>query len=228
MVIVDMSGLHKVKIIFPLVALISPLAGSSSLRADEPVRHSIREYKRCEAAGHIFILKRDTRDGILREEYSIDGKPIDYEQYQDKLIKARAEELRVSLNREREHAEREAERMLSIKRSATKRLLEVSFSQLQSEIKRIRDYELEPHLQWNTSTIPSASDYNYLVSHFMPSVDYMLKNISETESIPENLSDYALKCEEYASKLRELFHASADYFIAHCSDTGKLKKILEL
>lgn len=187
--------------------------------------HIMTETKRVTIENERFEMRRESKNGVFSETYSINDEPVTFDTYKEAFLNAQQSQLAKEMEAERQQALAQATLEKEARRTASARFLKLSYDELKALAKNIKNYELEPHLNWNKATIKSREDYEYATNQLLKEVDDLIARpeITDTER-----DLYNEKLRDYTHRLTDLFHTTVNTLINTTKDTKLLKRLMDI
>lgn len=167
--------------------------------------------------GTLFTHKRELSSGKQHDNYSIDGRAVDGESFEETLLNAHTEERRRERAQERDVQLQEYVFKHEAQVNLLQKLLKIIRTEIFQEIQKFEQYHLEPYCVFDLVTIANQQEYDML--KFNTNFDQL--DISELEALYKKL-------EPYPDKLRKFSRNAIQRAIAECTDTKLLKELLVL
>lgn len=207
-----------------IISACTLLLGSLTLLCHN-TEHIVTEIKRETIEQQRFEIRREFKDGVLTELYLIDDKPVSFDDYEDIYLNAHHFALKKEMDDERQQALNKAAHEKEARHTITTRLLTLHYDELKAAYKTIKNYELEPHLLWSSSTIASKEDYEYATNQLIKEVDDLLACPEITQAARDVYID---KLKNYARRLNDLFQNTVNTLVTTTKDTKLLKRLMDI
>ncbi|KKP35397.1 MAG: hypothetical protein UR26_C0005G0011 [candidate division TM6 bacterium GW2011_GWF2_32_72] len=174
-----------------------------------------------------YIHRIDMIDGSKKETWSINGKTVSAQEYEDSILQAEMEENRKKRKKEHEEQEKELALKWDLKTMGGKKLLELSLKDVEVELKKIDDNKLNNFLVFGANSLASYEELMDLKNKIIPDTNNML-NLSSDKINLQDLNKQIALLEPYKDLLKNTFAATVKNAIGRCDDTKMLKELLEL
>lgn len=182
-------------------------------------------YKKETLLGTEFVYREDMAAGTRKETWTINGKTVTAQAYEDAILEAekelRREERRVDLERRR--ARQEAQLDLSLE--LHKKILRLTVDRVETILVRCKDPRLEPLLQFGAHSELSKADFEAAQEDVVAAKKLLSSRETDTLSA---LKALIAKLEPLPDRLESLIQASMDHAVKYCDDTKMLKELLGL
>lgn len=182
--------------------------------------------------GKLFTYRLDVASGTKAqnkrsEEWLIDGKAVEQEEYNKEIDSARLNELKAQ--REKEYAARLARHdFKQAQRIAlNKKLIRNLIAQIEKKCTLFGKYELNEYIAYGPTTVASEIDFTNIPTHYLEPARQMLA-LGDEEFSFEQFNTLLTSLEEYPHKLDQLFEHTVKNAIERCDDTQRLKILLEV
>ena len=207
------------KVVFPV--LIFLLIFQSKALLEKSLSVTITEEKLNKIS---FIHRRDNINGKIQEEWSIDGKKVDFGIYEEALLTAHKEEMRQKRAFERQKQEKEQDYCSQIQCALMAKIVTELLNEVTQELNKIRNPLLENYLQFNEQGF-SSPDELLRVEEEIKAFEQKSK---DSDVSFQEVKEYSEKLEEIPARLIQCYQDSVAHAIKTCNDTKILKELLTL
>jgi len=173
--------------------------------------------------GKIFGHQRELFNGIVKEVWTLDGKPIEQEFYLQELVKAEQEEFMKERLRQEHYLKEQQEFQDRCQKKIFDKLLKLTVKKVELELEKINDDRLKPFLLFQDDTVVSLAMLQQII-HEVSSAQQLFNCLDNKNEIKTTLA----LLEGYPEKLQKFYGATVDNAIATCNDTKLLRDLLEL
>ena len=163
-------------------------------------------------------------NGVKKEAWTINGQPVEADEYEEALLDEQKEVLRQKWRAEEQERQSRQEARGTMALDLHKKLLRLLIEQVESQLKKFDDHRLTPFVLFNETTFTQES---------FESIDQVLlqdaKRLLYNAQIGIDMNEFKgmiNKLEELPTRLRALFHATVNNAIKRCDDTKILKGLL--
>jgi hypothetical protein len=191
-------------------------------------------YTQEEADGQVFSHRVTVEGGLVEDLWTINGKQVEQEEYDNKYLQARSAELKTEIKmREEQHRAQEAEvakQQLFARQSRIliyKKGLAEQVGGIERELARVQNPRLEPYYVFDASAFETKDVFLQLSSDLLTQAKELLAKSPEELSEAELLTISA-QLEPQPMRLRDFYRVSVKHAINTCDDTKMLKEFLEL
>jgi len=187
-----------------------------------------------ETDGQVFDHRTKVMDGLIEEAWTINGKVVTAQDYEDRYLAARSAELKAE--RKAQEAQRQAqEQELAEAQQFTrharilvhKRTLQEQVEALDKELAKIKNPRLEPYYVFAEQSFATRELFAQVAGDLMSQVKTTLAR-SEDQLTETELVTLITQLEQQPMRLREFYRSSVKHAINTCDDTQLLKEFLEL
>lgn len=182
-------------------------------------------YKEDRVQNTRFGYRLDAIDGIVKETWYVDDKPMNQNEFEILRDTAEQEERRDKRAKKREHRLRlEKLRTRALTMKAQDKLAKI-IKFLEKILSNITHYDVELYYAFAPTTIPSKVALTKLRYELIP----IAQALSDSqEALLKDVQENINQLNDYPERLSEFFYATIDKALATCSDTKLLKKLLDL
>ena len=180
--------------------------------------------------GITFTHRIELFEGREKNIYKVNGKSVEEELYEEKILEAEKEERRRARKKEKEEKLKNHFFKQKMEELLIKKITNKEAQIIKDEIKKLEQYELDVYFAFSkrksNPTILDRSDYDYLLYDLIPRVDKIIGNGDELD-----YSELLLMQEEiqkYLPRVLQLRRDTISRAIEECDDTKLLKKLLIL
>lgn len=182
-------------------------------------------YKKEILEGKTFVYREDLANGTKKQVWTIDGKPVEFEEYEEAILDAE-KEIRRRERKERDERRRAMQdrRLLAVV-VLHKKLLRLLIDDVQVALARFDDHRLAPFLVFDKNSAFSQKEFEAIESELL---EYAKKVLYEEVQDGDKaaLADAIQKLDGLPERLQELFQKTVDNAIKTCDDTKMLKELL--
>ncbi len=211
------------------IKIVSLFCSLCSLGASFASPHTVEElsvyYKKEVVDDTVFVYREDITNGVKKEVWSIDGKPVDYERYEDELLEAEKEVRRIKRKMELEQRIRFQEAKLQSVGMLNKKLLKLSIKSIEGVLGRFEDHRLASFLVFDQNSVFSREEFEKLENELLNEAKSHLYR-DEKDFDLEALKLMVASLDGIADRLQELFSVTVNNAIKQCDDTKLLKELL--
>lgn len=182
-------------------------------------------YKKEVIGGMSFVYREDIANGVKKEAWTVDGKPVESQDYEESLLDAekevRRQERRVADGRRKRHQEMR----LSSSFQLQKKLLRLQIEQVEVVLKSFDDHRLTPFLSFDKEKTLSQKEFESLDQTVLDQAKKLLYTADKEVDLPA-LAAMIEKFDMLPTRLQDLFHVTVNNAIKRCDDTKVLKELL--
>lgn len=179
-------------------------------------------YKKEVIEGKTFIYREDVVNGKKKQSWTINGRSVDEEAFEEELLDAEKELRRKERLKEEGLRVREQERQLSTLRAIAKKQLELHVVAVEIALHKFDTVKLKPFLL----SEELQKEIDQITQELLPQAKKML-SLPENSSL-EELNHSLSQLEGSPERLGELFYIAVNDAIQKCDDTRLLKELLEV
>ncbi len=184
-------------------------------------------YKKEVINGSTFVYREDTVNGTKKKAWTVDGHPVDADEYEEAILNAEKEVRRKERRKEEEQRVHQQLLHHQVLIMLNKKLLTIKIADIEVWLQKLHDYALEQFLVFNDSTYASPEEFDQLSNECIPKVHSLILQ-GEDECDVGELLHWVNKLDKVPDQLCNLFYASVNNAIAACDDTKMLKKLLDV
>lgn len=177
--------------------------------------------------GKLFSSHIEVTNGSLKESWSIDGKPVDHDDYTE----ARKEETLKEFDLEEHSQYKKRLEIYEFKQeqriAATKKLIKSLIIDIEKILTQFKDYNVASYMRYSADTVPSEIEFLALSSQKLDQARHLATTENNEFSCDEGDKMIAT-LEDYPAKLQKLFQQTVKYAIDQCTDSRQLKKLLDI
>jgi len=182
-------------------------------------------YKKEVIGGTSFVYREDVANGVKKEAWTVDGKPVDFQEYEENLLDAEKEVRRQERRVAEECRKRHQQARLSSTFQLQKKLLRLQIEQVEVVLKRFDDHRLTPFLLFDKEKTLSQEDFKHIDQTLLDQAKKLLYTADQEVDLP-TLATMIEKFDVLPGRLQDLFHATVNNAIKRCDDTKVLKELL--
>ena len=171
--------------------------------------------------GTTFVSKVETKNGAARHVWTINGRDVVQEEFEEELLDAEKEERRREREKSQQRALKEHQFKERVIQSGYMKLVRQSLAAVERELATITTLKLEPFLSFSMQSFATREQYDMLHHELMPQAYAILEHFDS-----EQAKIVAQKLDVAAEHLRTLIQDSVAYAISHCDDPKVLKELL--
>jgi len=173
----------------------------------------------------VFEYRQDIVNGTSKESWLINTKKVDPDIYEEAILDAekemRRQERRVRLEQRLKEQKLKAHSQFAL----NKKILQEQIQAVEHTLALVQEYDLQQFLIFNDAF--SRDDFDALSEQTLPEAKRLLA--TDTKDIELiHITDACEKLDSVPHQLHVLFHTAIDHATKVCSDTKKLKRLLEL
>jgi len=172
-----------------------------------------------------FEHRQDIVNGACKETWLVDAKKVTAEHYEEAILNAEKEVRRQERRARLEHYVKEQELRAQSQFALNKKILHELINDIEQRLSLLQEYDLEPFITFNNDF--SKDTFDALSLHLLPEAKRLVGAHNRDIELM-NIKDAIDKLEVLPPKLSTLFYKALDYATKVCSDTKKLKRLLEL
>lgn len=216
---------QKRKLLFPLtVVCLCINAPLTAKRIERMISVDVIEER---INGKIFSSRIEINNGSLKETWSIDGNPVDHDDY----TKTRKEETIKEFDLEEHSNYKKRLEIYEFKQeqriAATKKLIKSLIIDIEKVITQFKDHNITSYIRYSADTIPSEIEFLALSMQKLDQARHLATTDNKEFSCDEGDKMIAT-LEDYPAKLQKLFQQTVKYAIDQCTDSRQLKKLLDI
>lgn len=170
----------------------------------------------------VFVYREDVANGVRKQVWSIDGKSVDYEQFEDALLEAEKSARRVERRKKMERRKKNQENLSIAATELYKKLLRLFIVEIEDMLQKFDDHRLVPFLTFNQ--LFSKQEFESIEKELLPEAKSIL--YSDDSKDIGALSEMVAKLESLPERLDDFFHITVNEAIKLCDDTRMLKDLL--
>lgn len=182
-------------------------------------------YKKEVLGGKAFVYREDVANGVKKEAWTVDGKPVDSQEYEEALLDAEKEVRREERRVAEEYRKRHQQARLSSSFQLQKKLLRLQIEQVEVVLKRFDHHRLTPFLSFDKEKTLSQEDFEHIDQALLDQAKKLLYTADQEIDLP-TLATMIEKFDMLPTRLQDLFHATVNNAIKRCDDTKVLKELL--
>lgn len=177
--------------------------------------------------GKLFAHRLDYFEGVRKEQWSIEGKTVDAQSYEERILEAEKNERR--RERQKDEKEKNDQQLFKMKaqRALLKKLLQAHVNLYFSDIALFERYHLEPYFCYAATTFTSYQAYTQFVMGALACAQKILNESIDEEDISE-LQELYEQLEAMQDAWKLFYRATVEQAIEKCNDTKMLKELLQL
>jgi len=177
--------------------------------------------------GKVFIHREDIVNNEKKEVWSVDGKMVGYEEYEEVVLDAEKEVRRKERRVQEEQRKRAQEFKCEALITLNKKILRLTVENLDKTFKKFDSHNLANFLDFRSSTVPSLDVFSELKEKIIPEAKKLIYTPDE-ESNWVHLNSMVAKLDTVPSCVEGLFYDTVRNAIKQCDDTKTLKELLEI
>jgi len=206
---------------FPLCLLFF-LQASAGLREVEEL--SVY-YKKEVLDGKTFVYREDVANGVKKQVWTIDGTPVEHEDFEQELLEAEKEVRRRERASQMERRELQHQERVVAVTELHKKLLRLLIQEVETALKKFDDYRLGPFLLFDQ--LFSRDEFEAIEKDLIPQAKQVLySGIEDGDVTP--LAGMIRKLDGLSDRLHGLFQETVNSAIKRCDDTKMLKDLLAI
>lgn len=175
--------------------------------------------------GENFTYRLDAIDGIKKEQWSVQGKSVTKDIYNQAVEQAQIEEERKERAAEYERMRHDQDFQETLQTTISKKLIATTIDQIETILTKFDEYQLTDQLRFSAATIHNQATFESIKGYYLTQARELIANPSATAI---ELQTMLTTLEQYPEKLRLLWENTIIWTVNTCTDTRKLKKLLEL
>lgn len=165
------------------------------------------------------------RNGCTKQEWFINKKAVDHEDYQEQLTQAKIKEFNKQQEQENKRLQNDIEYKRLIQESLIKKLLDACVQKIEYILQSIEKQQLQDYLVFSQSLFTSNVDFVTFKHYTLLPAQTLLIN---THFDLEKAQDLLPLLEQALDPLQKLYEHSLEHAIKKCDDPKQLKIWLEL
>lgn len=177
--------------------------------------------------GVTFIHKLTQENGVKKEQFFVDGKAVETDEYEQTILEAEKEERRQERRKEQERQHKDLMFAHQARKEGNRRLLALYTSDIERELQRLAAYDLSPYFCFSLSTIGSEEQLVLIKKELIPEARSFLEGDGADYTTHE-LERIVTTLSSYPDRLHAFFNESVQQAIATCDDTKTLREFLAL
>jgi len=190
--------------------------------------HEERLYKREEKFSEgVFLYKESVINGLKKEQWLIDNKPVDQDYFDKQRLAAQQQELAEQQERERAAQVALEAKKNQLQMKAYKKIFGASYATVEALLEKLQKYKLAPFAQFCPKTFASAQDLEQFSKIIMPELGKLLTKESGVIELHE-FATITNRLQMYEERLQQFFIDTVENAINRCDDTKLLKKLIEV
>jgi hypothetical protein len=210
-----------------LLLVTMPLAGG--IKKETFVHYTQEQYNNCH-----FTHRVDMVDGVIKEQWSIEGVQVEAATYEQAILEAEMAEraqVRKARDQERRAQELELVRQQEFNRQSRldiyRKKVQLALVTLETELAKLKDSRLVPYYAYSPQTFEHHEAFMNVV-HKIPEQANQLLNKPASELSESALRSFGDFLEALPIKVRVFYRETIKQAIDRCNDTQLLKELLEL
>jgi len=182
-------------------------------------------YKKEILEGKTFVYREDLANGTKKQVWTIDGKPVEFDEYEEAILDAE-KEIRRRERKERDERRRAMQyrRLLAVV-ELHKKLLRLLIEEVEIAVRKFDDHRLTPFLVFDKNSAFSQKEFEAIESELLEDAKKVLYQEVQDGDKAE-LAAAIQKLDGLPERLQELFQKTVDNAIKTCDDTKMLKELL--
>ena len=182
-------------------------------------------YKKEILDGKTFAYREDLANGVKKQVWSIDGKPVEFEEYEEVILDAE-KEIRRRERRARDERRRAAQdSRLQAVVELHKKLLRLLVEDVEAALAKFDDHRLMPFLVFDKDSLLSHKEFETIEGELLQEAKKVLyEEVQDGDKT--SLAATIQKLDGLPERLQELFQKTVDNAIKRCDDTKMLKELL--
>lgn len=174
--------------------------------------------------GKLFTHRIDVVDGVKKEKWSMDGKSLEKDEYDQYILAEELEERRVERQKDYDKRVKFAEFKHEARSQVLRQLLHQLVERVEKGVSKFDKYELTPYMVFTPGTIANEVDFGNITTYTITPARELLTASFDPEKAKETINTL----ESYPTKLSTLFEDSVSNAINKCDDPKRLKQWLEM
>lgn len=173
-----------------------------------------------------FTHRVDIIDGRRKEVWAINGKSATEDDYEEAVLEAEKEEHRQERKKQKKIRHKHEKFVLGAQVGCISKIIEHSIKKIRDELYRLEDQRLEPFLAFDSATISSAKELEYIKFVLLAKARELLAQSDEIGL--DELRSMMNRLQEYPERLRDFYYATVKSAQEQSDDTKLLKDLLSM
>lgn len=177
--------------------------------------------------GTAFKQILDINNGLKKESYFIQNKPVSASEYEDAVLSAEKE----ASKKTRKKAQEERIRMYETQYKGHVKIAQSELKQalisLESELVNTLDERLAPYILYTTSTVSSADQLKNIKENVIPDAKKLIESSPEMMDI-KKIQEALAHVQSLTQRVHETFITAVNNGINKADDTKLLKELLTI
>lgn len=171
-----------------------------------------------------FTHRSDCIDGVKKEVWTIQGRAVAQEEYEEEILQAELQERRKERALQESRRRSQEEFAIKVQYQASKKLVRLLVPEVEAALKKLTDIRLEPYIHYTSHSFGSRADLDQVKADIAHAYDLLDQETVELADLQELYHTLEL----YPNRLQILYQDSVQNAIKKCDDTRLLKDLLEL
>ena len=174
-----------------------------------------------------FKHTTDIDNGVKKESYTVNSKPVSAVDYEESLFAAEKEESKQLRRKNQDDRIKLYETQYKGKVKVAQNELKQALIDVDQELQRVHDKRITAFLIFSPTTIASAEQLSTIKDKTVPEAKKLSEGQPEALDI-KKVQEMAVHLKELTPRLRETFITAVNNGINKADDTKLLKELLEL